>query len=67
VETHAGIWPSARKWLEIFVDQDHALGGGLVEAVAELQRPPGSVFLSACRHLAGESGLMPFVSQDAAA
>src|SRR5688500_6616654 len=41
VKAHARIGPAAGQGLEILVDEHHSAGGCLVEAIAELERPPG--------------------------
>lgn len=65
VEAHPRIRPPALQRPQI-VDQHHALGARLLEAVAELQGPPASRLLAPRRDLAGETRLMPFSRQDPA-
>ncbi len=66
VEAHARVGSSTGKRLEILVDQHHAVRGGFVEAVAELERPPGIGLVRPCGDLSGEAGLVAFGGQDAA-
>jgi len=69
VEARAGIRPPAAVCgdrFEVLVDQDHPFRRGLLEAVAELQRPPGPRLLCARGHLAGQAGFVSFARQDAA-
>ena len=69
VEARAGIRPPAAVCgdrFEVLVDQDHPFRRGLLEAVAELQRPKGPRFVGASRDLARESGFMILAGEDAA-
>ena len=66
VEAHTWIGAAAGERLQVLVDQHHALGRRLLEAVAELQCPPGAALLGARGDLAREAGLVAFAREDAA-
>ncbi len=65
VKAHAGIRSAAGERLQILVDQHHALARRFLEAVAELQRPPGPGPVGARGDLTGEAGFMAFAGEDA--
>ena len=67
VEAHAGVRPPAGHRFQVLVDQHHALGGGFVEAVAELEGPPRPGLVGSCSDLPGEARFVAFAREDAAA
>lgn len=65
VETNPGVRPPALERAQIFVHEHHAFGGRLVEAVAELERPPRAWLVAARGDLSGKTRLVSFGREDA--